>query len=120
MPFIFKIKDTECLKTTFKQYRKIKQKPMIGISYSQAELYVKLAALLRVNNPPKPIYRYSLPSLEDYEIALQKHLLTDGAEYLANGQIVIIDTQKKMLQVVSSTDTDEKIRFRLKLTKINA
>ncbi len=97
--------------------RESRKLPMTAITYEQANLYIELAEKLHVfNNPDNPICSYSLPTLKDYEIALKKNILTNGAEYLADGTIVIIDTKNKKLKVVTSTSMA--VGFRL-VRKIN-
>jgi hypothetical protein len=101
-----------------KQLKEGKKSPMVAITYEQAKLYIELAEkLYPFNDPITPTNSYSLPTLKDYEIALKKKILTNGAEYLADGNIVIIDTKNKKLEVVTSTNMP--VRFRLLIHKIN-
>ncbi len=106
--------------------RKIKEGeklPMTCITYEQAQLYLDCLTKIKMFSPDEISIRYgvsiqySLPTLEEYEFALKKKILTDGAEYLADGNIVLIDTKNKKLEVVTSTEIP--VRFRIVIHRIS-
>ena len=110
------VKNKREISAFYKQTKTGKKLSMTEVSFQQAALYVELIGKSYAYNPVNAVNSYSLPTLKDYEIALKKNMLTDGVEYLADGNIVIIDTKNKKLEVVTSTSMP--IKFRMVIHKI--